>query len=958
MLFREAAEYFDKIEKASSRLVMTDILAELFEKMPADDSKRIVYLLQGRIAPQFEGKEIGFGEKLISEGIAKATGFLREEVDKKFNKIGDLGSVAEEYLNNKKQQSLSIQALSVEKVFYNLKKMSQTEGTGSQELKIKLLAELFNSASPTEGRYIARIPLGNIRLGIGDPTIMDAFAMMLTKKEQETLQKEKKKGMKKKDEKEIEDKQRKLKVGIRERIEATYNIFSDLGDIAEILKTKGLIGLEEIHIAPGTPIRPTAAERLPSAAEIIEKLGTCAVESKYDGFRCITGFAPIYVKNKGLLSIKDCKIGDFALTHKGEFKKILALNKRKLDKGEKLFKIQTYLGNGFKITEKHPLLVWKNNRKTWVPVEQIKKDDLLVFPLPKNNLFSEKPPKKLNLYTIDNYHKHIQLTNEFFRFIGYWIGDGYTNDFHNTERIGLIFNYKTEQALCKYYEKLIKKLFNVTTSKNIHAGAIYLYWRDAPFKKWLTQNFRRDWVGKMLPNWFYNIKKEEFGQFLLGWIESDGTTDKIGRTAITTKERDLAMFAQLLALKFHTIIGVKKIKVKLPKFIGNYYKLVVTKNERKAAFKNDFLAVKIHTLEKIKYPQRTKTNVYNIQIEGDESYCSTMLTLHNCQISKDNEKIRIFSRQSEEITNMFPEIIEAVKTQIIPKKCIVEGEALAFNEETQEYYPFQVTIQRKRKYEIEKKAKEYPLNLFLFDVMYSDGESYMEKPFIERRKKLASMIKEGGLIRLSEQKIISKAEDLEAFFEEKISQGLEGIMAKDLNAPYLAGARKFAWIKLKRSYKGSLDDTLDLVIIGYYAGKGKRTQFGLGALLVATYNEKNDEFESVAKIGTGMTEEILAELEGLLSKISTKTKPARVTSELEVDHWVTPKYVIEVRADEITHSPMHSCGKEKGKGYALRFPRMIKIRSEKKPEDATTTEEVKQMFNIQKRVAIENPMDK
>ena len=614
MLFSIAAKYFDKIEKASSRLVMTDILAELIEKMPASDSKKVVYLLQGRIAPQFEGKEIGFGEKLISEGIAKTTGFSREEVDKKFNKIGDLGSVAEEYISKKRQQSLSTQSLTIEKVFTNLKKMSQSEGTGSQELKIKLLAELFNSASPLEARYLARIPLGNIRLGIGDPTIMDAFAMVLTRHEQEKLQNEKKKGMKKKEEKEIEDKQRKLKVGIRERIEAAYNIFSDLGDIAEILKTKGLMGLEEIHIAPGTPIRPTAAERLPSAAEIIEKLGTCAVESKYDGFR-----------------------------------------------------------------------------------------------------------------------------------------------------------------------------------------------------------------------------------------------------------------------------------------------------------------VAVH---------------------------------------KNGNEVKIFSRQSEDITPMFPEIIEAVKIQLIPKKCIVEGEALAFNEDTQEYYPFQVTIRRKRKYEVEKKAKEYPLNLFLFDVMYSDGESYMEKPFIERRKKLASMIKEDGIIRLSEQKIISKAEDLEAFFEEKISQGLEGVMAKDLSAPYIAGARKFAWIKLKRSYKGSLDDTLDLVIIGYYAGKGKRTQFGLGALLVAAYNNNKDVFESVAKIGTGMSEEILAELEGILSKISSKTKPARVVSELEPDHWVTPKYVIEVRADEITLSPMHSCGKEKTTGYALRFPRMIKIRSEKKPEDATTTEEVIQMFNIQKRVAIENILEK
>jgi len=610
MQFLETAKYFDKIEKASSRLVMTDYLAELFEKTPANDAKRVVYLLQGRIAPQFEGKEIGFGEKLIAEGIAKATGFTREEVDALFNKSGDLGNTAEELMQKRQQRALFANPLTVEKVFSNLKKMSQTEGTGSQELKKKLLAELFNSSSPTEARYIARIPLGNIRLGIGDPTIMDAFAMVLTKKEQGELEKEKIKATKKKEEKKIGDMQRKLKVGIREKIEGAYNVDSDLGEIAEILKKEGIPGLEKIKIKPGTPIRPTAAERLPSAEEIIKKLGKCAVESKYDGFRV--------------------------------------------------------------------------------------------------------------------------------------------------------------------------------------------------------------------------------------------------------------------------------------------------------------------------------------------------------QISKDGDKVKIFSRQSEDITKMFPEIIEAVKTNLIPKKCIVEGEALAFNEDTQEYYPFQVTIQRKRKYEIEKKAKEYPLKLFLFDLMFCEGESYMEKPLWERRKKLESIVKEGELIQLSEQKIIDDPKELEAFFEEKISQGLEGIMAKDLDAPYIAGARKFAWIKLKRSYKGTLDDTLDLVIIGYYKGKGKRTQFGLGALLAAAYNEKKDLFESVAKIGTGMSEEMLSELEGLLSKTISKNKPARVVSELEPDLWVIPKYVVETRADEITLSPLHSCGKEKGKGYALRFPRMIKLRSDKKPETATTTEEVKKMFSIQKRVSIED----
>ncbi|MFA5357532.1 MAG: ATP-dependent DNA ligase [archaeon] len=633
MIFREAAEGFGKIEAASSRLVMTDHLAELLKKIPSNEVKKLVYLMQGKIAPNFEGKEIGFGEKLVIEAIVKATGFTRKEVDDLFNKTGDMGTVAEKLVEKKQQSALFKQELTIEKVFSNLKKMSETEGTGSQELKKKLLAELFNSSIPIEARYIARIPLGNIRLGMGDPTVMDAFAIMFAeqelkkkkfmkeveekiaeKRDKKSDENKSKKGNGKKNEIKNEELKQRAKMILREKIEAAYNVYSDLGEIAEILKKEGIEGIEKVKIRPGTPIRPTAAERLPSGKEIIEKLGKCAVEAKYDGFRL--------------------------------------------------------------------------------------------------------------------------------------------------------------------------------------------------------------------------------------------------------------------------------------------------------------------------------------------------------QVSKNGNEIKIFSRQSEDVTEMFPEIIEAARKQLKPKTCFVEGEALAFNELTQEYYPFQVTIQRKRKYEVEKKAKEYPLNLFLFDIMFSDGKNLMNEPFIERRKALERILEKGNVIRLSEMKIVDKAKDLEDFFEEKISQGLEGVMAKDLSAPYIAGARKFAWIKLKRSYKGLLQDTVDLVIIGYDAGKGKRTKFGLGALLVAAYNKEKDLFESAAKIGTGMSEDMLQQLEEMLSKISSKKKPTRVISEVEPDSWVEPKHVIEVRADEITKSPMHSCCKKEGKGFALRFPRMISIRVDKKAEDATTNKEIEQMFANQKRVALENPYSK
>jgi DNA ligase-1 len=174
-----------------------------------------------------------------------------------------------------------------------------------------------------------------------------------------------------------------------------------------------------------------------------------------------------------------------------------------------------------------------------------------------------------------------------------------------------------------------------------------------------------------------------------------------------------------------------------------------------------------------------------------------------------------------------------------------------------------------------------------------------------------------------------------------------------LNAPYVAGARKFAWIKLKRSYKSELADTLDLVILGYYYGKGKRAKFAFGGLLCGVYDEEEGNFKTVAKIGSGFSEDQMVELESALKKISAKEKPKQVVSLLEPDVWVEPKYVVTIAADEITRSPMHTCGRERT-GYALRFPRMVKgIRADKGPEDSTTVNEVTDLYSKQKKIFVD-----
>lgn len=610
MRFEPVAQAFDEIEKTTKRLDMTVQLSKLFAVTPAEDMQNVIYLLQGRLAPAYKNTETGLGEKFVIQAIGKATGYGKEDVEKKFKKTGDLGETAFEFLEKKTQQALVRQTLTVKKVHDNFMKLAGQTGEGTQEMKIRLLAELLNSASSTEGKFITRFALGALRLGVGDPTLMDALAQV-------HLEEFKKANPKLIDEieeaggkKSVEEKDRKLRMKLREQIEAKYNIHADLGHVAALLTQHGLKGLSKIDIEPGVPIRPTLAERLPFAKEVIEKLGRCAVEAKYDGFRV--------------------------------------------------------------------------------------------------------------------------------------------------------------------------------------------------------------------------------------------------------------------------------------------------------------------------------------------------------QVHKKGKEITIFSRNLESMTDMFPEIVEAAKKELKSDNVIVEGEALAVNEETNEFYPFQVTIQRKRKYDVDVKAKELPLKLFLFDAMLIDDKNIMSLPFIERRERIIKLIdKKAETIEPTKSIITDKAEEIDAFFNENVSAGLEGIMCKDLNAPYIAGARKFAWIKLKRSYKGELQDSVDLVILGYYKGKGKRTEFGLGGLLAGVYDPKEDLFKSVTRIGTGFSEQMLGDLHVLLNKHKVDHKPARVDSDVVPHVWVTPKFVVEVRADEITQSPMHTAGRTDGTGYALRFPRILKLRNDKEPEQATTVKEIITMYENQKRVKVE-----
>jgi DNA ligase 1 len=325
------------------------------------------------------------------------------------------------------------------------------------------------------------------------------------------------------------------------------------------------------------------------------------------------------------------------------------------------------------------------------------------------------------------------------------------------------------------------------------------------------------------------------------------------------------------------------------------------------------------------------------------------------QIHKDGDKVSMYSRNLEDMTHMFPELIEGTLKQVKYQTAILDSEALAYQPESEEFLPFQETTKRRRKHKIEEMAKELPLKAFVFDILYADGKSLIDSPLTERIKKLDETIQSGDILIPAPGKILKEPKELQLMLDDAISRGLEGVVVKRIDSLYEAGGRNFNWVKLKRHSAGDLTDTIDCVILGYIYGRGKRTAFGAGALLVGVYDKEKDEFVSVTRIGTGLSDEEWRSIKEKTKGLELDHKPARVHSLITPSVWVKPEIVIEVLADEITRSPLHTAGaildgEVKEPGYALRFPRLVRFREgDKKPEDATSVHELIAMYKQQGR---------
>ena len=580
MKFSIISDAFQKMEATSKRLELTNILVGLIKEIPDDVISKAIYLIQGKLRPNFEGVELGIAEKLVMKAMSKSSGIPLKKIEEDYNKGGDLGQTAENILQQKIQTTFLSETITLERVYETLLKISNLEGKGSQEMKMRYVSSILNDATPQEAKFILKILLGTLRLGIAENTVMDALAIAFTGEKEN-----------------------------REVIENAYNVSSDLGKVAQVVSTGGIEQIRKFQIQLFNPIRPMLADRIKSGEDTIKK------------------------------------------------------------------------------------------------------------------------------------------------------------------------------------------------------------------------------------------------------------------------------------------------------------------------FQNDFAA--------------------EYKLDGERA-----------QIHKQKDTIMIFSRSLENITSYYPDIVEKISKLIISDDVILEAEVVAMNTNSGDFLPFQELMHRRRKYEIDEAVTKYPITVNFFDVLFSNGKNCMEMEYMERRKLLEKIIKEDDFARLIPMSIINNEEQILEVLENSINSGCEGLMLKHLNSTYRAGIRGSNWLKLKREYQNDLGDSLDLVVIGAFFGKGRRTG-KYGTLLLATYNDEEDVFPSICKVGTGFSDESLDQLYQILSPKVTLKKNPRIISDMAADMWFEPELVIEIVASEITQSPIHKTASDKIKentGLALRFPKFTgKIRTEKNAEDASTDEEVIALYKVQKK---------
>jgi DNA ligase-1 len=316
--------------------------------------------------------------------------------------------------------------------------------------------------------------------------------------------------------------------------------------------------------------------------------------------------------------------------------------------------------------------------------------------------------------------------------------------------------------------------------------------------------------------------------------------------------------------------------------------------------------------------------------------------------------IELFTRRLERVSTQFPDVVEVLAAGLGPREAIVEGEVVAYDASAGELRPFGEVMFRRRKYGIAEAVRDVPVGLFCFELLYADGQDLTTLPYPQRRAALAAAITPAAQLRLTTATEVADPAALDAAFEQAVTDGCEGLVCKSVSpaSGYQAGARGWQWIKLKRDYRTELSDTVDLVVVGAFAGRGRRAGV-YGAVLLAAYDPDADVFRAVTKCGAGFSDADLAALPARLAPLARPQRPARVDARQQPDVWFEPGLVLEILSAELTLSPNYTAAWGRVKddaGLAMRFPRFTgRWRDDKAPQDATTTGELVDLYRGARR---------
>ena len=547
MLFSKFTEYFTRIESTSLRNEKTLILSQILKEADQSEVDKLVYLALGGLRPAFDRLEFQMADKMILRALGKT--------EKEYQEVGDIGELAANTQSQKFRSSPIVaqrSELGVSEVYEQLEKIASASGLGSQERKVVGLAKLISDVSPEDAKYIVRIVSGRLRLGFSDKTVIDALSYF----ENGT--------------KEFSD-----------DLDKAYQKRPDVGYLAKQVKELGALeAAKRTDVVIGTPIVPALAQRLKTPVEMIEKMGKVIVEKKFDGTRCVGGYTGVFEKNRGYITVRELNIGDFVLTHKGNFCEVIGKTSRSRRKKERVFELQSYLGDKIRISEGHPVLVGVEGGREWKNIEDID-DDWIYYPRPN---FDKHLTVQNQIIFKDKagYSKTVQLNDRVMQFLGFWVGDGFSNSSHQMERVGIVCNEKQYEVI-KRYEDIISNELHITDIKHdIRHGADIIYWRDPVMRKWLCDNFRGiKESGKKIPQWFFGLDKKRWEAFLLGWKQADGSDKHGNGYSITTKERQVVAMGQLICMSHGIVSGVRRIRQHAQTGKDKtYYQLIVPGTEK------------------------------------------------------------------------------------------------------------------------------------------------------------------------------------------------------------------------------------------------------------------------------------------------------------------------------------------------------------------------------------------